>query len=36
MAHLHADMERVDFHVALEVCEIVAESATIVATLESG
>jgi hypothetical protein len=23
MAHFHTDMERVDFHVALEVCEIV-------------
>jgi hypothetical protein len=31
MAHLHTDMERVDIHVALEVCEIVIESATIVA-----
>jgi hypothetical protein len=29
-------MERFDFHVALEVCEIVSESATIVAILESG
>jgi hypothetical protein len=31
MAHLHADMERFDIHVALELCEIVIESATIVA-----
>jgi len=23
MAHLHADMERLDIHFALEVCEIV-------------
>src|SRR6266436_2933151 len=30
MAHLHTDMERVDIHVALKVCEIVTESATIV------
>ena len=30
MAHLHTDMERVDIHVALEVCEIVIESATLV------
>jgi hypothetical protein len=29
-------MERVDFHVAVGVCEIVIESATIVAILESG
>jgi hypothetical protein len=29
-------MERVDIHVALEICEIVIESATIVAILESG
>jgi hypothetical protein len=29
-------MERLDIHVALEVCEIVIESATIVAILESG
>jgi hypothetical protein len=36
MAHLHTDMERLDIHVALEVCEIVIESATIVAILESG
>ena len=35
MAHLHTDMERFDVHVALEVCEIVIESATIVANLES-
>src|SRR4029077_9166169 len=28
MAHLHTDMERLDIHVALEVCEIVIESAT--------
>src|SRR4029077_2043830 len=35
MAHLHTDMERFDFHVAQEVCEIVSESATIVAILES-
>jgi hypothetical protein len=33
MAHLHTDMERVDIHVALEVCEIVTESATIVFAL---
>jgi hypothetical protein len=31
MAHLHTDMERLDVHVALELCEIVIESATIVA-----
>jgi hypothetical protein len=30
MAHLHTDMERLDIHVALEVCEIVIESATLV------
>jgi hypothetical protein len=30
MAHLHTDMERLDVHVALEVCEIVIESATLV------
>jgi hypothetical protein len=36
MAHLHSYMERVDFHVALELCEIVSESATIVAILKSG
>jgi hypothetical protein len=30
MAHLHAYMERFDFHVALELCEIVIESATMV------
>ncbi|PYJ32791.1 MAG: hypothetical protein DME88_09860 [Verrucomicrobia bacterium] len=30
MAHLHADMEGVDFHVALEVCEIVIKSVTLV------
>src|SRR4029077_10140076 len=30
MAHLHSDMERFDFHVALELCEIVIESATLV------
>jgi hypothetical protein len=35
MAHLHADMKRLDFHVALELCEIVIESATAVAILES-
>jgi hypothetical protein len=29
-------MERFDVHVTLEVCEIVIESATIVAILESG
>jgi len=29
-------MERVDFHVTLEVCEIIIESATIVAILKSG
>jgi hypothetical protein len=29
-------MERFDFHVALEVCEIGIKSATIVAILESG
>src|SRR4029077_20736730 len=28
MAHLHTDMEGFDVHVALEVCEIVIESAT--------
>jgi hypothetical protein len=28
MAHLHTDTERLDIHVALEVCEIVIESAT--------
>jgi hypothetical protein len=33
MAHLHADMERLDIHVALEVCEIVIESATLVPIL---
>jgi len=31
MAHLHTDMERFDIHVALELCKIVIESATIVA-----
>jgi hypothetical protein len=30
MAHLHTDMESVDLHVALELCEIVIESATLV------
>src|SRR5580704_16131965 len=30
MAHLHTDMEGLDIHVALEVCEIVIESATLV------
>jgi hypothetical protein len=35
MAHLHTDMERFDVHVALEVCEMVIESATIVAILKS-
>ena len=34
MAHLHSDMERLDVHVALEACDIVIESATIVAILE--
>jgi hypothetical protein len=34
MAHFHTDMERFDVHD--EVCEIVAESATIGAILESG
>jgi hypothetical protein len=29
MAHLHTYVERVDFHVALELCEIVIESATL-------
>jgi hypothetical protein len=28
MAHFHTDMERVDIHVALELCEIGVESAT--------
>jgi hypothetical protein len=28
MAHLHTDMERLDIHVAIELCEIVNESAT--------
>ena len=27
MAHLHTDMERLDVHVARELCEIVIESA---------
>jgi hypothetical protein len=31
MAHLHSDMERFDIHIALEACDIVIESATIVA-----
>jgi hypothetical protein len=35
MAHVHTDMELLDVHVGLEVCEIVIESATIVAILES-
>ncbi|PYL49160.1 MAG: hypothetical protein DMF40_02790, partial [Verrucomicrobia bacterium] len=35
MAYLHSDIERFDIHVALEVCEIVIKSATIVAILES-
>jgi hypothetical protein len=30
MAHLHTDMERLDIHVAIEVCEIITESATLV------
>jgi hypothetical protein len=30
MAHLHTDVERVDIHVALEVCEIGIKSATLV------
>jgi hypothetical protein len=30
MAHVHTDMEHVDIHVALELCEIVIESATLV------
>jgi hypothetical protein len=30
MAHLHTYMESVDIHVAIEVCEIVIESATLV------
>jgi len=34
MAHLHSDMERFDVHVALEACDIVIESATIVAILD--
>ena len=34
MAHLHSDMERLDIHVALEACDIVIESATIVAILD--
>jgi hypothetical protein len=35
MAHLHTDVERFDFHIALEVCEMVSESATGVVILES-
>jgi hypothetical protein len=35
MAHLHTDMQRLDVHVALEACDIVIESATIVAIMES-
>jgi hypothetical protein len=35
MAHLHTYVERVDFHVALELCEIVIESATIDANPEN-
>jgi uncharacterized membrane protein YwaF len=35
MAHLNPDMESLDVHVPLEVCEIVIESATIVAILKS-
>jgi hypothetical protein len=34
MAHLHTDMELLYLHVALEVCEIVIESATTLAILE--
>jgi hypothetical protein len=30
MAHLHADMERLDIHIAVEVWGIVIESATLV------
>jgi len=30
MAHLHTDMERLDIHVALEVCENGIKSATLV------
>jgi hypothetical protein len=33
MAHLHSNMQRLDFHFALEACDIVIESATIVAIL---
>jgi hypothetical protein len=36
MAHLHADMERFDFHVALELCEIVIQSATLVSIVFIG
>jgi hypothetical protein len=31
MAHLHTDMQCLNVHVALEACDIVIESATIVA-----